>query len=266
MDFIIDKRFNFSGGEVQVTVKKMTSDVVCITANLRSSDDVMALLMATDALRRQGATRIHLMMPYVPYARQDRVMNPGEALGIKVFCDLINAQNYSGVTILDPHSDVTPALLNNVLVIEQHELVQADMDLSDHILVCPDAGARKKIGKLAMLGNNEVVFFDKSRNTKTGAITGTVLSQAPVVWDRAADHLIVDDICEGGMTFIKLAEALREHGVTGNIDLYVTHAILSKGTAVFEGHINTLWTPSCWLSKAAIEQSNANNTFQIEVV
>ena len=120
MDFIIDKRFNFSGGEVQVTVKKMTSDVVYITANLRSSDDVMALLMATDALRRQGATRIHLTMPYVPYARQDRVMNPGEALGIKVFCDLINAQNYSSVNILDPHSDVTPALLNNVLVIEQH--------------------------------------------------------------------------------------------------------------------------------------------------
>jgi ribose-phosphate pyrophosphokinase len=270
MDLILKNRFNFSGGEVQVVTEevdseKVDSEVAVIVAHLRSSDDIMALLLATDALRRQEVPRIRLVMPYVPYARQDRVMNKGEALGIKVFCDLINAQNYERVEIWDPHSDVASALLNKVAVVEQHSLVSRNLCFNeDTVLVCPDAGARKKILKVVeqtMCKN--LLYADKKRDVRTGAITGTVISSSPDKWDKAAEHFIVDDIADGGRTFIELAKTLREAGVTGKIELYVTHAILSKGVEVLNGHINSVWTPNCWLTSKQIKESNKINQTQI---
>src|SRR5450830_1493747 len=111
--------FTFAGGESQVVLpeafiadaESVTS--VRINAWLKTADTVMQLLLLTDAVRRvMPNVPLHLNMPYVPYARQDRVCNPGEALSARVFCDLINAQNYATVMIADPHSDVVPALLD----------------------------------------------------------------------------------------------------------------------------------------------------------
>src|SRR6266581_8938036 len=82
------KYFIFSGGEVQVSLDSSNShglehcNGIYIDARIRNSDDVMTLLMLTDALRRMVSvnTPIHLQIPYIPYARQDRVCNFGEAL------------------------------------------------------------------------------------------------------------------------------------------------------------------------------------------
>ena len=252
------ERFNFPGGEVQVRVTNTPlSPIHRITHHIRNSDDIMALLLLTDAMRRDNATNIALTLPYVPYARQDRVMQGGEALGIKVFCDLINAQNYRSVTIWDPHSDVTPALLNNCQVIGQEVIVSNNKSSlgSDSILVCPDAGARKKIFKVAEYGGFEdIVFADKVRDVRTGKITGTSISSWPAVWDQDRDHLIVDDICDGGYTFLELAKTLRARGVRGKIKLYVTHGIFSKGLSPFMGVIDEIYTVNCWLTKNHIDE------------
>lgn len=263
MDSFITKRFNFAAGEVQVVTTTDGQEYVDLEANLRSSDDIMALFLVTDAIRRRGVKEINLLMPYVPYSRQDRVMNEGEALGIRVFCDLINSQKYNKVSIWDPHSEVTSALLNNVEVVEQHTLVTMSLNPQGDTLVCPDAGARKKISKLAQKTGCDVVFADKSRNTKTGEITGTIISEEPVVWLKERPHLIVDDICDGGRTFIELARTLKLQGVTGAIGLYVTHAILPRGVADMNGLIDDIYTYNCWPSEDEIKASNSANKTQI---
>ncbi len=223
----------FPGGEVHVTVRDGgTVNALTISAAIRNSDDVMELLMVTDALRRSYAgADIHLNMPYVPYARQDRVANLGEALSAKVFCELINSQQYAAVHIQDPHSDVVAALLDRVHVRDPIPFVRATVDTIRSMttlqaaLVAPDAGARKRVHAIAGYLGLDVVHADKVRDTRTGAITGTqIQSQVP-----ATSLLVIDDICDGGRTFTELAAAIRARGFVKPLYLYVTHGIFSKG-------------------------------------
>lgn len=251
--------FVFPGGEVQVKVNTLSEGPVKIKAILNNSDDIMQLLILTDAIRRNHPNKnpeIHLSLPYVPYARQDRVMQPGESLSIKVFCDLINSQHYDSVTVWDPHSDVTPALLNNCKVISQAEVLKEELPfglvninssrafsikeafIENTVLVSPDAGANKKIGESAkLMGFTTVVRADKVRDPSTGKITGTVV-YSEHIGDR--NFLIVDDVADGAMTFIKLAEVLRPL-TNGKIILYVTHGIFSKGLEVMHGIIDEVY-------------------------
>lgn len=239
------KIFKFPGGEIQVKISpdyEDDSEELTIIAHLHSSDDVMALLLLTDSLHRNFGPnlQIDLEMPYIPYARQDRVCDDGEALAVKVFCDLINSQNYNSVTVMDPHSDVAPALLNRCYVINQGDLLDSlDLDIDNTVLVSPDAGATKKILAVAKArGFKEIVRADKIRDTTTGAITGTVV-YSEHIGDK--DFLIVDDICDGGRTFLELAKVLRPL-TNGKIILFVSHGIFSKGLLVFRGIIDEIYT------------------------
>ena len=96
----------FKGGEVGVTIptpifaNHQPQDEVMIQANLINSDMVMAFFMTIDAMRRFDPTaRIHAKIPYLPYARQDRVCNEGEALSIAMFANMLNAMKLESVTL-----------------------------------------------------------------------------------------------------------------------------------------------------------------------
>ncbi|CAM6006568.1 unnamed protein product [Sphagnum balticum] len=197
-------------------------------------------MMAVDAIRRKTSsqTKLHLRCPYLPYARQDRVMNSGEALGIKVMCDLINSLNFEEVEVWDAHSDVGLALLNNVRHYEAGKFVQTIPIWSTHpVLVAPDAGAIKKVSKIAKEFGKQMVRADKMRSVVDGSITGTTVYSEHV---GNKDFLIIDDICDGGRTFLELAKVLRPL-TNGNIYLYVTHGIFSKGLEVFDGVIDHIY-------------------------
>ena len=244
--------FVFSGGEVQV--KLVDSDFekcsrFFIHAFLHSSEEVIKLLMVTDAIRQVAPnTPINLVMPYISYARQDRVCDSGEALGIKVFANLINTQNYSSVLVWDAHSEVSVALLNNCTNVKVSALIHSLPYLAD-ILVSPDAGANKKVFELAKAYPdkfNKVIRADKVRDVTTGAITDTVVYCDDL---QGKDVLIVDDIVDGGRTFIELAIKLKEKNV-GAIFLYVTHGIFSKGLEVFEGFIDRIYVANSFISSS----------------
>ena len=116
------EQFTFPGGEVGVKLSSSVRGLKTLTikAWLKNSEDVMALLMTVDAMRRQNSlVDINLILAYVPYARQDRVCNDGEALSISVFAQLINSCDFRVVIITDPHSDVTPALIKNSRICSQ---------------------------------------------------------------------------------------------------------------------------------------------------
>ncbi len=253
-------KIKFPGGEIHVTLNPyMRVNEISIQAHLDSSDAIMELLMATDALKRAYPdAAVTLDMPYVPYARQDRVNEPGEAHSIKVFCNLINAQGYKQVRIQDPHSDVTTALLDRVVVEDPRSIIEAVIDMIGvrHgvkcALVSPDAGARKRVLSFAKRFKTYVVFADKVRDTRTGKITGTEIHGA--MPDKPL--LIVDDICDGGRTFIELAKAIRQREVEeGQTDegkikrplyLYVTHGIFSKGLDPLLAEFNAVLTRNNW--------------------
>lgn len=248
------KTFNFPVGEMQVTLKDVIALDLSMTFTFEKNEDIIELLLFCDAAKRQNHRLAQITIPYIPFGRQDRCNQPGEAFSLKVFCDLINSLNFDSVVVHDPHSDVAPALLNRCTVHEQHELL--DPLILNHVpepfyLVAPDAGALKKTHKLAKhlslvhpcLG---VIESSKIRDTKTGDITGTVVHQAKLDTYTVNTNLygadlityvIVDDIIDGGRTFIELAKELRSLGAE-NIHLYATHGFFTKGKQVFDGLID----------------------------
>lgn len=240
--FIPYDSLTFSGGEEHIRLKwnGSTKASVRIEARLWAGREVLQLLMITDALRRHGFGEIDLVMPYVPYARQDRVCNLGEALSIKVFCDLINAQGYRNVEIWDAHSDVTPALLHRCKNVEQWEFATFDPVLSC-VVVAPDAGAEKKAGKVADKLGCYQLNFSKIRDVSTGAVTGVQMNNWSAHF-RNFTKYIVDDICDGGRTFIEVAKKLKEKDPDKKVYLYVTHGIFSKGLEALKPYIDHVYT------------------------
>lgn len=243
------------GGELHPQLGDELSDgPFTVVADTRNSEDLFAILMVHNALKRNSpGAEIHLKIGYVPYARQDRVANPGEALSIEAMADFINMMQFKSVTIFDPHSDVTPALIRNCHVVSQADIFDEYLILdqtsgyqhhklnpAEWVLVCPDNGAVKKTDKLAKkFGFAGVVYMDKNRDTQTGKITGT-FPRSFVTSEGVHEHmeelegkrlLVVDDICDGGYTFIQIANELRTFSPK-DLYLYVTHGLFTKGLDV----------------------------------
>jgi ribose-phosphate pyrophosphokinase len=250
---IICEESVFPGGEVHVKILN-PDEVLCraihIIAILKNSDDIFKLLVITDALKREGATGITLNIPYLPYARQDRVCNRGEALSLRVMCDLINSQNYEKVHISNAHSDVALALINNV----RHESAYVPRcAMANSVLVAPDSGSLKKVSSIADLEGIPFIRADK-RRLRDGAWETTVYSEH--VGNK--NLLIVDDICDGGKTFVELAKKLKPL-TNGEVNLYVTHGIFSKGMVPFSGLIDKVYCSYPWIFEDIFEEEGFFN-------
>lgn len=236
----------FSGGELhpRFTDSIEPGENFVIRADLRSPYDIMELLLITNALGKAHAGRPDLFIPYLPYARQDRVCYEGEALGLQVMCALINKCNFGEVITWDVHSDVATALLRRASNVHQKTFVAKlpQEVLSNCVLVAPDAGARKKAYEVAAYLHLPLVTADKVRNVEDGSITGTKVDSAHI---GSKDFLIIDDICDGGRTFIELAKVLRPL-TNGKVLLYVTHGIFSKGLEPLWEVIDHIYTPNPW--------------------
>ena len=233
----------FPGGEPHIRILDEVgpSDEVLITHRINSFNDLGLLLIAVDALHRLRVDMISLVLPYFPAARQDRVMTPGESLSCKVYADLINGLGLEEVIIFDPHSDVVPALLDRCTVVPNHAFVAAVVKRLPTLplLISPDGGALKKIHGLAKhLGGMPVLECGKSRDVRTGALSGFTVPSDDL---NGRPCLIVDDICDGGGTFLGLADELRKRNA-GPLHLAISHGIFSKGTEVLRQKFDRLFT------------------------
>lgn len=242
-DPITYSKLIFSGGEVQVklTYRPLGFDYIWIEALLFNSNDIMELFLLTDAIRRQYVHEkppIKALIPYFPYARQDRVCAKGESLSLSIMASLINSQDYAVVEVWDAHSDVSLAMLNNVINVHQSSFLHL-VPKDNVVLVSPDAGAIKKTSEAAKAYGLPMVIASKIRDVNTGEITGTEV-HSEHIGDK--DFLIVDDLCDGGKTFVELAKKL-EPLTNGKIKLYVTHGIFSKGLDVLvDAGISDIYT------------------------
>ena len=249
--------YKFSGGELHVKLPEpliqhiYNRDIVDIHVRMNSSDAIMATLLVTDAIRQLCIVNpiIDLIMDYTPYARQDRLCDKGEAFSLKVLAGLINSQNYNSVFVLDAHSDVAPALINNCFNMSAESAILRDETMvklfeeNDFVFVAPDAGAGKKVFKITKAISDKVgkefplVQALKVRNPQTGQIISTEVYSDEL---NGKHCMIFDDICDGGRTFIELSKVLREKGAT-SVSLYVSHGIFSAGFDELRQHINHIY-------------------------
>jgi len=235
--------FTFKGGEPHIKINSDLSEVkeVTISHRIQSFNDLGLFLLAVDAVKRMGVNSIKAILPYFPAARQDRIMVSGESFSLKVYADLINACNLKEVIIYDAHSDVTPALINNSKALSNHSFIKKVIDSlgKEVVLISPDGGALKKIYKLASeLQEYEVIECSKSRDVKTGKLSGFKVYEEDL---GGKDLLIVDDICDGGGTFLGLAKELKRKNA-GKIYLAVSHGIFSKGFENLTEYFDHIYT------------------------
>jgi ribose-phosphate pyrophosphokinase len=208
-----------------------------IETRLNSFSDLEILICATKALRNMTDKPISLYVPYFLGSRSDRKFIDGGVNYLKeVICPIINSLEFDSVEVLDPHSDVLEACLNNFVKHSNLYLVRQALTKIDNkdgaqyrvCLVSPDAGAYKKIFDVAKTFEIEnIITASKVRDLKTGAILRT---EVPTL-DQHKDlkYIIIDDICDGGRTFIELAKVMKESRPTAKIYLVVTHGIFSGG-------------------------------------
>lgn len=253
-------RWTFPGGEVGVKLDKddlaylyRRTDHQTIVARLQSSADLVELAMVKDALSNLCITPIHLLLPYVLYGRQDRVMVRGESFSLLVLARMIADMDFDQVTIVDPHSEVTvstfKALGVPLKVITQFDVIHQFQAFSTRVaggvtFVSPDAGSNKKTSEIAKYyGHRTFIRADKLRELSTGKILETIVYADDLT---GKDVLIADDLCDGGMTFIGLAAALRAKGAA-KVILYVTHGLFSKGVAaLLDGGIDQIFMTDSW--------------------
>lgn len=166
-------------------------------------------------------TMSELYMPYIPDARMDRVKSKTEIFTLKYFAQTINSLGFSKVTVLDPHSDVSAALFDKVVVDIPKKFIEdavKKIGSKNLMMFYPDSGAMKRYSSMVHL---LYAFGIKNRDWESGEIKGLDLS-GEISQLPGKDVLIVDDICSRGGTFYHSAKKLKEVGVK-NIYLYVTH-------------------------------------------
>lgn len=225
-----------------------------IKSRFTSFKDLELIICATNALRRLGAKKIHLFVPYILGGRSDRqFVSGGTSYLVDVIAPILNDLEFESISTTDPHSDVTAAIIKRLEVEDNYQLMRFALtppiyepNTEDNfILVSPDAGALKKVYRVAeKIGyHGNVITCTKDR-----ALNGT-LSKVKVPYiaaDSTKDLLIIDDICDGGRTFINIAEQARAASYTGKIYLIVTHGIFTQGFNELAKHIDRIYTTNSY--------------------
>lgn len=216
--------------------------------------EFLALIYLVKHLRAHNAYRIHLTMPYIPNARQDRVKNEEDVFTLKYFAEVLNSLKFASVTVLDPHSSVSEALINNLTVVSpkayideaEFRMKNNGVDIDHMVIFYPDSGAAKRYADMIC---RTYAYGIKNRDWKTGKIVGLdIITDGNDIAGK--DILIVDDICSYGGTFLHSAKKLKEMGAN-DIYLYVSHCENSilDGELINSGLLKKIYTTDSIFTK-----------------
>ena len=210
-----------------------------------NNEELAALAFLTYHLRDKGAEYIDLKMWYIPNARQDRVKNPEDVFTLKYFAKLINALKFDKVYVLDPHSSVSEALFDNLVICtpkpfinDVYSRISTLVGNEDTVMFYPDEGAMKRYSGMI---SKPYAFGIKERDWSTGKIKGLSVFGENIV--KGKNVLIVDDISSRGGTFYHSAKKLKEVGAE-RIFLFVSHCenTILEGEVLTSGLIERVYT------------------------
>jgi len=248
-------KFSDGGSNVKLEVPEGLSPrrYICITVDpITPADNYLweigLVMYALEVLFPDYETKTIINLPYLPHGRADRVFERGNPCPLECFFDEFLCWELDNIEIhlTDPHSDFYKNYADN-LAFEVKEQYQCFRDTvfgfqSGDYLISPDKGAKTKIHQLQQYLDSRwvasfVVEAEKVRDPSNGKILETTLPEGIDLTNKVC--YIVDDICDGGGTFIPLAEKLKEAGAK-EVHLYVTHGIFAKGLDLFKGKIDKL--------------------------
>jgi ribose-phosphate pyrophosphokinase len=238
-----------------------------IKSRFNSFRDLELIICANKALQRLGMKEIHLYIPYLLGARSDRhFQEGGNSYLVDIIAPIINAQNFDSVTVLDVHSTVAAACikkLKNTTV-----CMKLSIPINDNsILLSPDNGAVNRTYHFAkVLGyytDKDFITASKYRDID-GKITHTSVPME--YWQYEKEIVIIDDICDGGRTFIEIAKILKEEKKDIKISLIVTHGIFSAGLKELYEYFDMIVTTNSVIDVVKDTEFNSRNDKYLDKV
>lgn len=227
--------FVFPDGERRIRIEESVLDEECILVQSTATPtdtNYMELFFLVDALKRSGAHRVTLVMPYVGYQRQDHIFRDGEAVSMQVIIKTLEAVGVDKLICFDLHAYRISELFSipvkhlTALPLFAEKIKENRWDGLESVLVSPDMGGIRRIEIISrLLGDMPYATIVKNRDLATG-----VVEAASVNGEVGKRVLIVDDMISSGKTIVKAAELLRKHGAE-EIEVFATHAVFSDEAA-----------------------------------
>lgn len=188
------------------------------------NDNLVELLLYIDAFRRASAHSISVVIPYFPYARQERMAQGREAISARVVANMLESMGARRVIYMDIHSRAIQGFFNIPVDPLSAVPLLADYfrkpEFENAAIVSPDVGRASMAGKYAELLNLPLVVMHKRRTsfsaTETTHVVGDIEGRRPI---------IIDDIMAGG-SVLKQIDALYDNGAAGKAYFAISHPVL----------------------------------------
>ncbi len=222
------KLSNFSDGEIQIEIDENVrmKDVFIIQSTCRPvNDNLVELLLMSDALKRASAGRITAVIPYYGYARQDKKVSPRVPISAKLVADMITMAGVNRLITVDLHAGQIQGFFN----IPVDNLFAAPVLLKymkknfsdDIILVSPDAGGVERARAFAKRLDSELAIIDKRRPAPNEAKAMAVIGDV-----KGKTAIILDDMTDTAGTLTEAASVLIQSGAR-EVHACCTHPVLS---------------------------------------
>ncbi|UCF73124.1 MAG: ribose-phosphate pyrophosphokinase [Deltaproteobacteria bacterium] len=233
----------FSDGETQIEIEENVRgrDTFIIQSTCSPvNDNLMQLLIITDALKRASAKSITAVIPYYGYARQDKKVKPRVPISAKLVADLITVAGVNRVMSIDLHAGQIQGYFNipvdNIFstpIVLNYMRKHFRNDLS---IISPDAGGVERARAFAKRLDASLAIIDKRREAPNVAEAMNIIG-----YIKGKTAIILDDMVDTGGTLIQAAEALIRNGAV-HVYAYCTHPVLSGDAAkrIEESPIETL--------------------------
>lgn len=199
-------------------------------------EHLMELLLLADAAKRQGASTIIGVIPWLAYSRQDRVFQSGEPLSAQVIVRVISSAPIDKLFVIDLHTrkelDFFTIPVEHLTLLDEFVLQMKPNSTKNTVVVSPDAGGVMRSVKFAKLLGLPMALIEKTRDKETGNTTATSLS-APV---SGKDCVIFDDVIATGSTVVTNSAYLKSNGAR-SVTFCATHGSFDRGFSVFDPHI-----------------------------
>ena len=225
----------FSDGELCVDfTDSVRGKSVFLLSSPITSDSIMNLLLSIDAAKRAGAKQIIPILPYFPYARQDKKDQSRGPIGAKVMAEMIEQRGATSVITYDLHADQIQGFFNIPVthiegkhVFDEYILSRTAITDTEVVLCGPDAGSGKRVKRMRDQVNKRfgvnlnIVMIDKTRKE------ANVIDEMIIIGDVNNKHVIIlDDMVDTAGTLCKAAEVLIDAGAK-SVTAGISHGVLS---------------------------------------
>lgn len=218
----------FSDGEINVQIGESIRGVDCFIIQptcAPANDNLMELLIITDAMRRASAKSITAVVPYFGYARQDRKAAPRVPISAKLVANMMEKAGIDRVVTIDLHAGQIQGffdipvdnLYGSILFFDYFKEIR----LKNPIIASPDIGGVARARYFASKLGLDMVIVDKRRERANVSEVMNIIGEV-----KGKDVILIDDMVDTAGTMVKAAKALKEKGAN-TVRAFATHGVLS---------------------------------------